>query len=214
MTTSPSTSRMLTTLVAFLLAIGGWQLGEGLWIYAKARLAQELLQRAWTRTLAGETHAKPWPWADTWPMARLTVPRLGIDQIVLEGAYGRTLAFGPGHMESEQAIGEAGAVILTGHRDTHFSFVRRLGRGDTLVIETVTGRSLRYRVTDTRVIDSRVAAAGIDTRMPMLTLVTCYPFDAVAAGGPLRYVVTAEPATVPVRGRDASADTESAARPE
>ena len=26
---------------------------------------------------------------------------------------------------------------------------------------------------------------------PMLTLVTCYPFDAVVPGGPLRYVVTA-----------------------
>ena len=41
-----------------------------------------------------------WPWADTWLIARLVVPSLAIDQIVLEGTYGRTLDFGPGHVES------------------------------------------------------------------------------------------------------------------
>ena len=192
MTTSRPAPRTLTALTVCLLALGCWQLGEGSWIYAKARLAQGLLQRAWTRTLAGETQAKPWPWADTWPVARLTVPRLGIDQIVLEGAYGRTLAFGPGHVESSRPLGESGAIILTGHRDTHFAFVRRLETGDALMLETAAGRSLRYRVTDTRVVDSRLASAGIDVRSPVLTLVTCYPFDAIAPGGPLRYVVTAD----------------------
>ncbi|MGB4994697.1 MAG: class GN sortase, partial [Nitrospira sp.] len=56
-------SRLLTMLMAGLLAIGCWQLGEGSWIYAKAGLAQFLLQRAWCRALAGEAMPKPWPWA-------------------------------------------------------------------------------------------------------------------------------------------------------
>ena len=87
---------------------------------------EHLLQRAWSRTLAGETGVKPWPWADTWPVARLLVPSQHIDQIVLEGAYGRTLAFGPGHVESAEPVDSAGNIILTGHRDTHFRFLQWL----------------------------------------------------------------------------------------
>ena len=93
-------SRLLTMLMAGLLAIGCWQLGEGSWIYAKAGLAQFLLQRAWCRALAGEAMPKPWPWADTWPVARLRMQHPSVDLIVLAGAYGRTLAFGPGHVTS------------------------------------------------------------------------------------------------------------------
>mgnify|MGYP001812304003 FL=1 len=59
--------------VAALLALGFWQLGQGAYIPAKAWLAQELMQRAWLRVTAGEDRAAPWPWADTWPIARLTV---------------------------------------------------------------------------------------------------------------------------------------------
>ena len=55
--------------MAALLAISLWQVGEGSWIVAKARLAQYLLQRAWIRALSGEANPKPWPWADTWPVA-------------------------------------------------------------------------------------------------------------------------------------------------
>jgi sortase A len=116
----------LATLVACLFAVGLWQVGEGSWIYAKARLAQLLLERAWTRTLAGETQVRPWPWADTWPVARLTVPAKSIDLVVLNGAYGRTLAFGPGYAESSAWPGSAGTTIVTGHRDTHFRFLRLL----------------------------------------------------------------------------------------
>jgi sortase A len=46
-------------------------------------------------------------------------------------------------------------------------------------------------VTGARVVDRRdlsVTADGGDTR---LTLVTCFPFDALRPGGPLRYVVEA-----------------------
>ncbi len=192
MTTIRPTPRTLTVLVVCLLAIGVWQLGEGSWIYAKAGLAQHLLQRAWSRTLAGETHRKPWPWADTWPVARLIVPSQNIDQIVLEGAYGRTLAFGPGHVESARPIGASDTVILTGHRDTHFRFLKRLQRNDAIELETAKGIRRRYRVRDRRIADSRTDSIGTEQDQPQLVLVTCYPFDAVTPGGPLRYVVTAK----------------------
>lgn len=204
--------RTLTTLIVCLLTITGlWQLGEGSWIYAKARLAQHLLQRAWSRTLAGAPGVKPWPWADTWPVARLIVPSQNIDQIVLEGAYGRTLAFGPGHVESAQPIDSAGSIILTGHRDTHFRFVRRLKPNDVLELDTPAGARRRYRVAETRIADSRNESIGIDQRRAQLVLVTCYPFDAIQAGGPLRYVVTALPDNEPAAGRsDLRADVLSA----
>ncbi|MEQ1626484.1 MAG: class GN sortase [Nitrospira sp.] len=187
-----STPRMLTGLMVFLLAISLWQIGEGSWIYAKAGLAQHLLQRAWSRTLAGETGVKPWPWADTWPVARLIVPSQNIDQIVLEGAYGRTLAFGPGHVESAQPIGSSGTIILTGHRDTHFRFLQRLERNDVIELEAPTGIRRRYRVKETRIADSRSASIGIEQDQPQLVLVTCYPFDSPMPGTLWRYVVITE----------------------
>jgi sortase A len=169
-----------------------WQLSEGSWIYAKAGLAQHLLQRAWSRTLAGETKSKPWPWADTWPVARLIVPSQHIDQIVLEGAYGRTLAFGPGHVESAGPIGSSGTIILTGHRDTHFSFLQRLERNDVIELDRTTGQRRRYRVKETRIADSRNASIEIEQDQSQLVLVTCYPFDSPMPGTLWRYVVVAE----------------------
>ena len=180
-----------------LLGLGLWQVGEGLYIHAKAALAQTLLQSAWQRTLAGEARVKPWPWADTWPVARLSVSDRGVDLIVLAGATGRTLAFGPGHLEGSATPGAPGMSIVTGHRDTHFRFLKSLKYGDELLVEGSDGARQRYRVTATRVADYRRPGIRLDGLSPALTLVTCYPFDALVPGGPLRYLVRAE--TVPER---------------
>lgn len=187
--------RALVILTACLLAVGLWQIGEGSWIYTKARLAQFLLQRAWSRTLAGESTVKPWPWADTWPVARLRVPSQGIDVIVLNGAYGRTLAFGPGYAESSSFPGSPGTTILTGHRDTHFEFLKRLKQDDEIVVETAAGSTQRYLVLDSQIVDDRTASIGLADGEDQLVLVTCYPFDTIVPGGPLRYVVSAAPRT-------------------
>jgi len=186
------TPRTLTALTVCLLAVGGWQLGEGSWIYAKARLAQFLLQRAWSRTLAGEAQVTPWPWADTWPVTRLTVSTKSIDLIVLNGAYGRTLAFGPGYVEASAFPGSNGTTVLTGHRDTHFRFLQTLRKGDELKLETARGITLRYRVREARIADARTDAFIVQMNQPVLLLLTCYPFDAVTPGGHLRYMVTAD----------------------
>jgi sortase A len=154
--------------------------------------AQFLLQRAWSRTLAGETAVNPWPWADTWPIARLMVPSKKIDLIVLNGAYGRTLAFGPGYAESSAQPGAVGTTLLTGHRDTHFRFLNELACGDELVIETATAKKLRYVVSERRIVDVRSGRITLDRQQARLVLVTCYPFDSIISGGPLRYIVVAE----------------------
>ena len=178
--------------VAALLALGFWQLGQGAYIPAKAWLAQELMQRAWLRINAGEDRAAPWPWADTWPVARLTAASRGVDLIVLAGGSGRTLAFGPGHLSASAMPGSVGNSIIAGHRDTHFAFLRDLERGERLAIETTGGSRHVYEVIDLQVVDSRKGSVALDTSFAMLTLVTCYPFDALEPGGPLRYVVTAQ----------------------
>ena len=179
-------------IVACLLCLGFWQLGQGAYIPAKAWLAQELMQRAWRRATAGDDRSVPWPWADTWPVARLSAKSGEVELIVLAGGSGRTLAFGPGHLSASAMPGDSGNAVIAGHRDTHFNFLRYLKLGETLMVERTSGRKHLYEVIGTDVVDSRRGSLLLDTEAPMLSLVTCYPFDAREAGGPLRYVVTAK----------------------
>jgi sortase A len=180
--------------LVLLLLLGVWQAGHGVWIHAKAQLAQYLLQRAWARTLDGERDATPWPWADTWPVARLRVPAHGVDLIVLDGVSGRTLAFGPGHASGSPVPGAPGTAVISGHRDTHFRFLAALKLDDEIVVELPGRPAARFKVVEAAVVDSRVAQIRAADG-PALALLTCYPFDALRAGGPLRWLVTALPST-------------------
>ncbi len=180
--------------LGLILAVAGVvQVGHGAWIVAKAALAQGLLDAAWTRSLAAGTPSRPWPWADTWPVARLTVPRLGRSLVVLAGASGEALAFGPGHVAGSARPGAPGNAVIVGHRDTHFDFLPELAEGDLLVVEDLRGRRLPFDVVGTAVADARDAVIRLDGEAPALTLVACWPFDAAAPGGPLRYLVSAQP---------------------
>lgn len=173
-----------------LLALGSVSLVQGTWIYAKALVAQVLLHRAWDAAQSGEPQARPWPWADTWPVARLISPNHAKDLIVLEGATGSTTAFGPGRIEGTARPGEAGNLGLAGHRDTHFEFLQHLELGEPLVLQLANGTLERFQVWQTKVVDHRDTGL-LEAEGEWLTLVTCYPFDAALPGGPLRYVVQA-----------------------
>lgn len=184
-------NRAGSVLVACLLCLGFWQLGQGAYIPAKAWLAQELMQRAWTRAGAGVEKPAPWPWADTWPVARLSARSGDVSLIVLSGGSGRTLAFGPGHLSASALPGERGNSVIAGHRDTHFSFLRDVEVGESLLIETIGGAEYVYEIIGMDVVDSRRGSLVLDTDESVLSLVTCYPFGATDAGGPMRFVVTA-----------------------
>ena len=186
------TSSRRAWIVSCLLCLGFWQLGQGAYIPAKAWLAQELMQRAWVRGSLGTERPVPWPWADTWPFARLVAKSGDVDLIVLAGGSGRTLAFGPGHLSASSLPGEIGNTVIVGHRDTHFSFLRDVEIGELLVIETVSGEKHLYEIFDIDVVDSRRSSLLLDTDTAILSLVTCYPFEAIDPGGPMRYVVTAK----------------------
>ncbi len=174
-----------------LLAGGGFLLADGCWIRTKAVLAQFLLQRAWEQTLESGEQIKPWPWADTWPVARLQMKRLGVDLIVLEGESGEVLAFGPGHLPGSSAPGENGHCILAGHRDTSFRFLKDLQEDDVLTLQTGDGGLQRYRIRE-MVIHGAEDLYFQESESPCLTLLTCYPFNALQANTPFRYCVFAE----------------------
>jgi sortase A len=169
-----------------LIAAGLALAAKGALIPAKAWVAQILLERAFAEGLASGRPARAWPWADAAPVARLSVPRLGAADIILSGGSGEALAFGPTHLPASAALGgKAGTAVLAAHRDTHFRFLKDLRRGDEIRVETLDGRTLRYRAAGARIVRSDSYAPSGD-----LALVTCWPFGGTERG-PLRYVVTA-----------------------
>lgn len=182
----------LKGLLIVLPLCGMWQIGSASYIHTKAILAQVLLETAWDKTVHGQQEVKPWPWADTWPISRLDVPGLGIDRIVLAGASGSSLAFGPGHLFGSSLPGQQGNIVIAGHRDTHFRFLKDIQQGEIIHLQSLTGKTIQYEVSKTVIVDEKQAEYLANTSENQLTLITCYPFDAIHSGGPLRYLVIAK----------------------
>jgi len=190
---TPVTLRMAWIMASLLFVFGSWLIGQGAWIHAKALAAQWLLQHAWQETLTTQQPVKPWPWADTWPVGRLLVPRLRINQIILADASGQSLAFGPGKVGNGKfSDDDSQGLLLSAHRDTHFSFVRDIQLGERMTVQTLQGNWRSFVVENIEVVDSRIDPLPTNQGRADLRLITCYPFDALAPGGPLRYVVRAE----------------------
>ena len=187
----PPWRRNLARLPFLLLAALGLVLiGQGAIVPAKAWLAQILLDRAFAQSRAQHRPIKAWPWADAVPIARIGVPRLGVEEIVLSGGSGEAMAFGPTLLPGGARLGERGTAVLAGHRDTHFRFLAGLRPGDIILVETSDGRTLRYRAEGGRVV--RKDRFGIDRliHQPRLALTTCWPIGG-SGRGPWRYVVSA-----------------------
>jgi sortase A len=191
-------ARAVAALAAAALSAAGVALaGHGMYLQAKAALAQRLLERAFAESVASGRPVKAWSWADTWPVARLEFPRLGRSAIVLAEGGGEALAFGPAHVAASPLPGEPGTSVIGGHRDTHFRFLAELARGDAIRLTTATGRTLLFEVSETALVHA--AASGIEPAgvAPRLALVTCFRADGMTRG-PLRYVVFAELSSAPV----------------
>lgn len=159
------------------------------WIEAKAGVAQVLIAKAWQQTLQSGPGQRPWPWADTWPVLRLQTPG-GKAVYILESGSGEALAFGPGRLRTAEV--EQSGLMIAGHRDTHFEFLEAIRVGDRMALQQHDGSVSTYRVSHTRVVDSRTATLRPPAQASRLLLISCYPFDAARAGGPLRYLVYAD----------------------
>lgn len=183
-------SRSAAGLVAAgLIAVGAVFTGNALWIPVKAAISQYLLERAWQGTLAGRSRAAPWPWADTWPVARLTFG--GHAAIVLADSGGEGLAFGPTHVAGSAAPGEPGTVVISAHRDTFFRGLGNLQPGDVIGLEAASGKSRRYRVTGSIVLGKPELAIPSPAMGDALILVTCWPLGGVDVGTRKRFVLYA-----------------------
>ncbi len=185
----------------WLLAVGAMALtisfvGMTL-IVAKAVVGQRLLQNAWEQAVVVGTPQRPWPWADFLVTAELRVPELGVRTYVLNNDSGEALAFGPGFSLSNA---HDQVQVISGHRDTHFLFLRNLKAGMRIELYSIGQRSPEvFVVQQQAIVDSR--RARLPSVAPSsLILVTCYPFDATSPNGPLRYLSIARLQTPKVVG--------------
>ncbi|MGP8058623.1 MAG: class E sortase [Acidimicrobiales bacterium] len=111
------------------------------------------------------------------PVGVLDIPRIGLDQVIVEGVDAPQLRTGPGHYPGTPLPGQAGNAAVAGHRTTYahpFYDLNELGPGDQIVITTPQGifvyadrQSLVVAPTDVGVLDP--------TATPQLTLTTCNP---------------------------------------
>jgi sortase A len=189
---APLRRRSILNLVSVLcLALGLICFGQTAYIQAKAVLAQVLLERAFSHSILLGKPVKPWSWADTWPVAKIEVPRIGASAIVLKGASGEALAFGPALLDETSALGTKGTSVIAAHRDTHFAFLEYVKNGDLIKVTRSDGLTFTYRVTGHEIVDWD--KSGIDRHAAGFNLVlsTCYPFGAVTHGTQ-RYLVHAE----------------------
>ena len=184
--------RVVWWIAALLACFAFWELTSAGWIHAKAFVAQSLIASSWKEAKATGRAQRPWPWADTRPIAKLTVAGRGVELYVLDGSTGRSLAFGPGHVDGTALPGSAGNSVIVAHRDTHFAFLRDLSADEEIAVEDAKGRTTRYRVREVAVVDKSETRVLEAADSPQLTLITCYPFDAIQPGTRLRYVVIAD----------------------
>lgn len=185
-------SKTRKLLIFILIVTGLGFLFNSFYIQGKAIVAQYLIANAWEKTVETKVYNKPWPWADISPVLKMYVPKLDEKLYILDGDSGAALAFAPGHAKLSFLPGQNGTVMLSAHRDTHFSFLQKMNIEDEISLYDKNNTRHRYRITRTKIIDSNKDKVGIYLGKEELVLVTCWPFDAIRAGGSERYVVYAQ----------------------
>lgn len=176
-------------LGALIFTLGFGLFAQGLYIPAKALLAQQLIQRAWVKTVNTSQPTLPWAWMDAHPIARLTLPNQK-SYIVLNEDSGQALAFGPALVRGTSLDGTSMTAIAA-HKNTQFMSLKTIKTGDIISLQTADNQTFSYQVNHQAIIDTQ-SEALLDQGKNSLVLITCYPFNNISFNGPLRYVVYAE----------------------
>ncbi|MCL6452873.1 MAG: sortase [Alicyclobacillus sp.] len=137
--------------------------------------------------------------ADGMRIGTLDIPSLDLTVPILQGTADADLAKGVGHQPGTALPGQPGNVYLAGHRDTVFTRLRYLQKGDRIVVGTPYGNFV-YRAVAFRVVPATDVAVMKPTTADTLTLQTCYPFTFIGPA-PYRYIVTAELVSAPAAAR-------------
>lgn len=188
---------MKKLVIPITMTCGLLLIGQGMYMDVKAKVAQVLISSSWESRSNDSPASRPWWWADTHVIARMNVPRLDETLYVMADDSGESLAFGPGHMPASAQPSGNGHVVIAGHRDSHFEFLKNIKVGDVIDTENSQASKKQYRVTELEIIDTNEQEIQLYD-YSQLTLITCYPFEDFIPGGPLRLVVHAEPIKVEV----------------
>jgi sortase A len=122
-------------------------------------------------------------------LGRLDIPRLGVSVAVLRGTNWQMLRLGAGHIEGTPLPGEGGNSGIAGHRDTFFRELKDVRKNDEIQFQTATGL-YHYKVDWMAVVAPDDTSVLAPSTGPVLTLVTCFPFEFLGSA-PKRFVVRA-----------------------
>jgi sortase A len=182
----------MNRLILLIVTLGLSLFAYGAYIPAKAVLAQYLINDAWNESIRSGESYKPWKWADMHPVMKLSSEKHKQELIVLSGDKGNSLAFAPGYNIFSYMPNQGGTTVISAHRDTHFEFLQDVTISDVFELTDQSNKTSSYEVSDIKIIDATKQDIAIHSNQDELKLITCYPFDALVARGPLRYVITAK----------------------
>ena len=182
-----------------LIVVGALFLVAGAASIARGAIARDAARSEWEELEAGRavTGARKtlgiggtWTAARGTPVARLVIPRLDLDEVVVEGVGDDELRGGPGHMTGSARPGASGNAVISAHRDRHFRSLGRLAVGDTILTESDGGR-VAWTVARIRVVNAEAPVLRTSVT-PVLTLTTCWPIRFFGSA-PDRLIVEATP---------------------
>ena len=183
--------KLSISLLALLLLVGGgYFLFQAIKIEVKAKIAQGLLEYTWNKSLRENKTYKPWPSFDGSPILKLEIPLYNISQIVLEGTSGQALAFGPAFHKETYLPSSNNITAISSHRDSHGEYIQNLKIGDILKLQDLDKKWHTYKIEEFLIVN--VDEDININKINRLLLITCYPFDAILSGTPLRYIVSAK----------------------
>lgn len=175
MSVRPLASTLLIVVGAVLLVASGTSAARGAIARdeARTRWAELEAKRAASGGRSFVDGAPAWAAAAGSPVARLVIPRLGVDEVVVEGVGDDALRAGPGHMTGSAMPGDRGNSVISAHRDRHFRPLGALAVGDTVLTESRAG-TMTWVVSRMRVVNADAPALH-ESETPLLTLTTCWP---------------------------------------
>ena len=191
---------MAAVIFKALLIAGSLLCIHASWLPVKAWLSQELISYSWQQSINSRSSLsnnlnvaiKPWPWADTFPIAELSFKRLQKNIVILNGGDPTTLAFSAGAIAPFNQTNSAKPFVVAGHRDSHFAFLEDILMKDVISMTDQYGQSQLYQVEAIDIVDAATGQLPVLANDSSLILITCYPFNGIDQDANERYVITAK----------------------